>query len=85
MQPGEILSLERIKTEKLPQAVIQEQRAAIRAAELERDNERSDKEAALLREQESLAREEASQLREKLKAEENEHLLKKLRDAGLEP
>ncbi len=63
-QPGELLNLEKIKTEKLPQAVIQEQLAVIRVAEEERDS-------ALLREQ--------------TERDEKDRLLKKLRDAGLEP
>ncbi len=98
-QPGVVLDLVVLKKQKLPLIVIHEQLEALRglegeldqeraekeceraekvAAEVERDNERSEKEAALLREQSERAQKESERA-------EKERLLKKLRDAGLEP
>ncbi len=98
-QPGVVLDLDVLKKQKLPLIVIHEQLEALRGLEgeldsalVEKEYERAEKVAALAREQSERsqkeserAEKEASQLREKLKSEENERLLKKLRDAGLEP
>ncbi len=88
-QPGELLDLEILKTQKIPLTVIYEQKEAMKLMISERDvergeslareeSERAEKDAALQRERESI-------LREREERNEKERLLQKLRDAGLEP
>lgn len=70
-QPGVVMELSVLKAMKLPLALIQKQLDELKEMESALDAALEEKEAALMREQESLARE--------------EKLLQKLRDAGLEP
>ncbi len=98
-QPGVVLDLDVLKKQKLPLIVIHEQLEALKGLEDRLDEKEAallkadqEKVEALAREKESLAREQSERSqKESERAEkeasllENERLLKKLRDAGLEP
>lgn len=98
-QPGKILNLHTLKTEKIPKATIQLQLEQLKVLEKEKNQvqekatewkissltEREAKEAALKREQESLIREKKQREEKEASLLREQALLKKLRDAGIEP